>query len=187
MKRLMLFTVLVAAGPPPACAPILSAPMMSPARYGPPPRSSAIGAPPSPFGRWDEVMGLRQNWIIEVLDSEGYSHTGRFLRASLRTLKFVTSGGEYEIARQDVIRVDLIQAENGAGANAKEVGLGAAAGAASIAASTALLPFLFSGKVFLPPPQVLAVGAVAGGITAAERGREARRPRTIYLARINDA
>lgn len=187
MTRAMLIALVVAAAASSSCAPMLGAPMMGTARYGPPPRASALGGPPSPFGRWDEVMGLRQNWIIEVLDSEGYSHTGRFVRASLRTLKYVTTGGEHEIAREDVIRVDLIQAENGAGATVKEVGLGAAAGAVGTSVATALLPFLFSGKLFLPPPQVLAVGAVAGGVGAAERGREARRPRTIYLARINDA
>lgn len=186
MKRVMLLGLVFATGTCGACAPILGAPMMGPARYAPPPKPSAVAAPAPPFGRWDEVMSLRPNWIVEVLDSAGYTHTGRFVRASLQTLKFVTTGGEHEIARGDVIRVDLIQAEVTPGTTAKEVGLGAAVGAVGTAAATALLPFLFSGKVMLPPAPYLGLAAVAGGVTAAERGREARRPRTIYLARIND-
>ena len=188
MKRPVLIAVVFAAGASSGCASMLGAPMMGPGMYAPPPRPSAIAAPPtSALGRWDQVMSLRPNWIVDVLDSDGYTHTGRFVRASVHTLTFVTTGGEHEMARAEVIKVDLIQAENESGATAKEVGLGAAAGTVSIAASTALLPFLFCGKLFLPPPQVLAVGAVAGGMTAVGRGREARRPRTIYLARINDA
>jgi hypothetical protein len=131
-------------------------------------------------------MSLRPNWIVEVLDSDGYTHTGRFVRASLQSLRFVTTGGEHEIARRDVIRVDLIHVEDAAGATAKDVTLGAAAGAVGMAAPTALLSFLFSGKLTLPPAPYLAAGALAGGVTAAERGRQARRPRMIYVARIND-
>jgi hypothetical protein len=186
MKRAMLIAVIFAAGASGACAPILGAPMMGRGMYTPPPRPTVSAAPTSPFGRWDEVMSLRSNWIVEVLDAEGFTHTGRFVRASLHSLKFVTTGGEHELARPDVIRVDLIQADDGPGTTAKEVGLGAAAGAAGMAGAMALVPFLAAGKLIVPPARFWATGALLGGAKAAQAGREARRPRTIYLARIND-
>lgn len=187
MKRAMLIALLFAAVASGACAPLLGAPMMGRGMYAPPPRPPAASAAPTPpFGRWDEVMSLRQNWIVEVLDAEGVTHTGRFVRASLHSLKFVTTGGEQEVIRRDVIRVDLIQADDGPGTTAKEVGLGAAAGAASMAGAMALVPFLATGKLMLPPARYWAAGAALGGVQAAQAGREARRPRTIYLARIND-
>jgi hypothetical protein len=146
----------------------------------------AAAAPPSPVGRWDEVMALRPNWIIDVLDAEGDTHTGRFVRASVRSLRLVKSGGELELPRREVVRVDLLHAQDTPGTTAREIGTGAAAGAATMAGGAMLIPFLLTGKVFLPPARFLAAGAVLGGVTAAGELRHERRPRTVYVARIGD-
>lgn len=167
-----------------ACAPMMRGPMYGPGMFGPPARPAIVQA--SPAGRWDEVMSLRPNWIIDILDAEGTMHTGRFVKASVKSLRFVTSSGEIELVRRDVIRVDLIHAEDGPGTTAKEVGIGAASGAASMAGAMALIPFLATGKLFAPPPRFWATGAVIGGLHAAQRAQSNRRPRTIYVARIDD-
>ena len=185
MNKTALTALLLAGVVSGACAPMYGAPMMAGrTMYAPPPRPNAPVVQATPFGRWDEVMALRPNWIVEVLDAEGTTHTGRFVRASVRSLKFVTIGGEFELPRPEVIRVDLLQAEDASG-TAKEVAAGAATGAISMAGAIAVVPFLMTGKFYAPPARFWAFGAALGGIKAAQQARAAREPRTVYVARIN--
>jgi hypothetical protein len=136
---------------------------------------------PPALGRWDQVMTLRPNWIVEVLDAEGVMHNGRFIRASVRTLRISTSAGEIELPRADVIRVELLDAQDGADTG-KNVAVGAATGALALGGGMALIPYLATGKVILPPARFFGLGAAMGAVDAAQRDRHGRRPRTVYIA-----
>ena len=187
MKRLIGIAVLVAVAlASGACAPMLAGPMGG--MYGRPmfgaPRPPAYVAEPN-LNRWDQVMSLGTNWVIEILAADGTTHQGRFVRASVKTLHFVTHEGPQELSKGDVIRVDLLDAQGGADTG-KDVAVGAVTGAAATGGSLMLIPFLLTGKVVAPRARLWAFGAAVGAVGAVQRDRHDRRPRTVYVASIRD-
>ena len=179
--------VLIAALTTGACAPLMGGAIAA-GRYGRP----MFGPPPPPayqqpsLNRWDQVMSLRSNWIIEVLDAEGQSHNGRFIRASVKVLRFSTNAGEVELAKQDVVRVDLLDAQTSGGDAGTKVAVGAASGALVTGAGIALIPYLLTGKVIVPPARFFVAGAAMGAAGALQQQHHDRRPRTIYVAPLRD-
>jgi hypothetical protein len=184
-KILMVLSAALATG---ACAPMLGGAMAAGRygrpMYGPPPPPAYVTQPS--LNRWDQVMSLRPNWVIEVLDSEGRTHNGRFIRASVKVLLFSTSTGETELARQDVVRVDLLDAQATDGDAGKDVALGAATGALAMGGGMTLIPYLLTGKVIVPPARFFVVGGAMGAVGALQRQDLDRRPRTIYVAPMRD-
>ena len=150
--------------------------------YGRPAPAVAHAYEPSPLGRWDQVMYLKPNFVIGVLAADGTTQVGRFIRADIRSLRFQANAAELNLRREDVIRVDLLALPDAGQSDAEEIAIGAAKGAAAMAGVMAAIPFLVTGKVWVPPARFWGAGAVAGGIDAAQRNRYERRPRTIYIA-----
>src|SRR5687767_3368609 len=176
VKIVIVFAAALSCG---ACAPLMGGAIAA-GRYGRP-----MHAPPPPaymqqpsLNRWDQVMSLRPNWIIEVLDTEGRLHTGRFVRASVKVLLFSTNAGEMELTRQEVVRLDLLDAQTSEGDTGKAVAAGAAKGALATGAGVALIPYLLTGNVIVPPARFFVVGAALGAAGALQRQDLDRRART---------
>lgn len=182
MKRsvglVMVLTASVLAG---ACAPM--------AMYGPMAGSAlarrAPRAPyePSPIGRWDSVMSLGPNAVVEVLDAEGRTHVAQFVRASVVALMLVENGEPASMPRAEVVRVTLLPSRKADAV--KEVVTGAAGGAAAAGVGVALIPYLFTGRVWLPPARIWGVGAVAGAADALGKQKAEQHPRTVYVAALD--
>ena len=182
MKRSAgLMIVLVASVGAGACAPMIGRPMFGAPMYGQPPVVAQPYQPPA-LGRWDQVMSLKPNFVIEVLAADGTTQAGRFIRADVQSLRFQANANEVNLRREDVIRVDLLAVPHAGATDAQEIATGAAKGALTMAGAMAAIPFLISGKVWVPPARFWAAGAVVGGIDAAQRNRYERQPRTIYVA-----
>jgi hypothetical protein len=134
--------------------------------------------PVSPVGRWDEVMRLPVRSHVEVLTMDGLN-AGALARADGREIRIDVGGQELAIARDDVMRVDLVDLPGSeAGAVAKRAARGALLGAGA----AGLVSWVFGDQAW-PPPGVLvragvAGGAVAGGQTALIQ----RQGRIVYLA-----
>src|SRR5688572_14352106 len=61
-----------------------------------------------PVGRWDVVMALRRGSVIRVATKDGALHTGRYVGSVVHGL-LVETGIEVQIARADVLQVDLVK------------------------------------------------------------------------------
>jgi len=127
--------------------------------------------------------------MISVLTTDGSTRTGVFLRATGSSL--ILSGGsdsDVSIPRLDVIRVDLIRASGRGQSIARNAAAGAAAAAVSAGVGLALIAYLHSGDIWIPPARVWGVSAVLGaGYGAAGammNQQEESRARTIYIARM---
>jgi hypothetical protein len=129
--------------------------------------------PPSPVGRWDNVMMLEPGTPLKVLKMDGTVVTGRFVIASNSTLRLAADDLEGGIPSADVMRVDRLG--TAAGIVAKEGVKGAAMGAGA----AGVVGLLFG---VAPPPRVFAGAAILGAYNGAERAAGTPGPGTVYLA-----
>jgi hypothetical protein len=130
--------------------------------------------PPSPAGRWDNVMMLEPGTPLKVLRMDGTVVTGRFVVANNTTLRIAADGLEGGISSADVMRVDRVGTASGV------IGKGGAKGAAVGAGAAGVLGLLFG---VAPPPRVFAGAAILGAYHGAETAAGTPGPGTIYLAR----
>lgn len=134
---------------------------------------------PLPIGRWDIVMRLPVESIIDIVTSDGVPHVGAVAGSDAQTVVLREAGQESRIARSDVIRIDLVDI---AGSETGAVAVGAAKGALLGAGAAALVGAVIGGAAWPPRGPFLrgsiALGAVAGGAAVLEQ----RRGRMIYLS-----
>jgi hypothetical protein len=175
-----LVLTLIAAG----CAPMYGGGMTGAGLLRP--RAAAVRPyEPPPIGRWDSVMFLDKGSTLGVLTADGTTRIGVIVHADVNALTLAHSGAPESIPRPDVVRVDLLRAAGRAKSVVKDAAAGAVAGAATAGLGVALLPFLASGEVWLPPARVWGVGAAFGAAAAVMNKKEERRARTIYIARLD--
>lgn len=132
-------------------------------------------------GRWDRVIALAPGATLAVMTTDGDVHVGRFVKAGLQWLSVAVDGAPRELARADVMRIDLVSApvERGGG---DEVMRGAAVGAATMGGAMMVVPFLATGDVWVPPARFWGFGAALGAIGAVQKRKLEARDRTVYLA-----
>ena len=183
MTRLAgLVVVLMASVTAGACGPIYGRPMFGP-MSGSLHASRAAYEPP-PIGRWDAVMSLQADSLIEVLAADGTTHVAQFVKASLGSLALVENGAPTAMPRMDVVRVTLLPSPRTTDATVKDVAAGAAKGAAGAGIGVALIPYLLTGHLWMPPARIWGMGAVLGAAGAVGREKDAQRPRTVYIASL---
>lgn len=185
MKRAAgLVAVMMAALTVGACAPMYGRPIFGASPMYPAARAVRPMYEPSPIGRWDAVMTLAPNAILEVLDADGTTHTARFVKASVSALAVIEDGAQTSMPRASVVRVVLLPALRHDDA-VKEAAGSAAAGALTAGVGMALIPYLATGQVWIPPARFWGTGAVMGGASAIARQKQAQNPRIVYLADVN--
>ena len=81
-----------------------------------------MAPPPSPVGRWDNVMMLEAGTPLKVLRMDGTVVTGRFIVASNTTLRLDAKDLEGGIPTADVMRVDRLGTPAGIIAREGEIG-----------------------------------------------------------------
>lgn len=170
--------VLLAAVLTTACSPLL-APPFGPSGF----RTAARYHRPEPpvIGRWDNVVGIRPGTAVGIVVADGSVRTGTFIKAALRSLQLQVDGGTQELARADVLRVDVLADRAGTG-TAGEIAAGAAKGALGLGGVLMAIPYLATGDVIVPPARFWGLGAVVGGLDAAEKRRAQTGERTVYIA-----
>lgn len=176
--------ILLAVGGTTGCAPML----YGPARMGPPhglfaPARPAIG-PDSPWtsvvGRWDNVVGLNSRDLVGIVTADGTLRAGRFVRAGSAFVRMIESGVEVELPRAEVARLDVLK-----GAEAIDGGelvRDAARGAALTGGLMMAVPYLITGRVYVPAARFWAAGAVVGGAASYQQQRLGRSERTVYIS-----
>ena len=148
-------------------------PMMRPAPM------PAIDPYAAALGRWDSVMRLPIESVIDVLEMNGTAHVGKITRVDGYSVGVMVNGNEREIPRAEILRVDLLDLPGSeVGAAAKRAGLGAALGVGAMA----LVGAVIGGSAWPPPAAMLRAGAAIGGVAGAESSLIARQKRLIYLA-----
>ena len=133
------------------------APYVSPVpRYGPGfasplfPTASAVAVDPSASarGRWDNVMLLQPDSVLSVLTMDG-QQVGTLIRADGYGVRLLADGLEQQIARDEVMRIDLVHLP---GSDVTAVARRTAGGALLGAGAAAL----FAGVLGGPPGRRLA-------------------------------
>lgn len=131
--------------------------------------------PPSPVGRWDNVMMLDPGAPIVVLQMDGTRAEGRFHSASPTILRMETGDAPVRIAATDVVRVDRLP--HFGSAVRQEALRGAAVGLGTVGVIG-----LVTGKA--PPARHWAAGGIVGGYVAGQAQVAAAGPGTIYLVSV---
>jgi hypothetical protein len=171
MKKLLVILVpcILTTG----CAPALYTAAAMPRRPSARAQVINIAPPPSPVGRWDNVMMLEAGTPLKVLKMDGTVVTGRFILASNTTLRLAANDLEGGIPSTDVMRVDRLGSASGSIAKQGARGAAVGAGAAGV------LGLLFG---VVPPPRVFAGAAILGAYHGAETATGTPGPGTVYLA-----
>lgn len=183
MTRALL--VLLAVVGTTGCAPMLYGPgrMVPPHGLFAPPARPAVG-PGSPWasvvGRWDNVVGLNSNALVGIVTADGTLRAGRFVRAGSGFVRLLESGVEVELPRADVARLDLLKSAEPI--DGGELVRDAARGAALTGGLMMAVPYLITGRVYVPPARFWAAGAVAGGVASYQLQRFGRAERTVYIS-----
>jgi hypothetical protein len=127
-----------------------------------------------PVGRWDNVMMTAVGTPLLVLLKDGTTASGDVISATSETLRLRVASGEVDLAAADVMRVDRLSGR--ARSLVKDGARGAAFGAGVVGVLG-----LIVGHV--PPPRLVAAGAIVGAEQNAQLGSLARgSATTIYLA-----
>lgn len=189
MKKIAVLMILASAAA--GCAPMLHGAggtypgAMYPGGMYPPfaPRQIPT-TPDSPWagivGRWDNLLALGPTAVLGIITADGATRIGRYAGAGSQLLRIVEDGQEIELARKDVARVDLLAAPKGIDEGA--VALDAVKGALTVGGVMALVPYLATGKLHLPPGRFWAFGGVVGGVMSVERQKLQNRARTLYVS-----
>ena len=130
-------------------------------------------------GRWDNVMRLAPGSIVDVLTQNGLAYVGGFSAADGYSVRVVVGGNEREIARADILRIDLVSPP---GSDAGAVAKGAVRGAALGVGLVALVSGVIGGEAWPPPAVVWRGGAAIGGVAGGETALARRQGRLVYLA-----
>ena len=182
-KRALCLGLLVAAAATASgCAHLLS-PYGYGRGYRPSPlaRSPVIPMDPTAAarGRWDHVMRLPARAVVDVLAIDGSAYVGQLSGADGYAVRVMVNGIEEQIARTDVLRVDLVDLPGSeVGAVAKRAGAGALLGLGA----AALIGGVIGGEAWPPPGALLRGGAAIGGVAGGEAALAARQGRLVYLA-----
>jgi hypothetical protein len=160
-----------------ACAPLMGAPPYQSSPYAPGPFRTQDNA--LPIGRWDNVMRLPRASTIDVLTRDGRASIGLITGADEQSVTLDIRGAEVDIARREVVRIDLVDL---AGADGVAVARRAARGAAVGTAAMALVAGVIGGPAWPPPGAFLRAGAAGGAIVGGDSEWNQRRTRILYLA-----
>jgi hypothetical protein len=139
------------------------------AMYGPATRYQPAALP---IGRWDNVMMLGRGTAVQVLMMDGAIATGRLVAADSASLRLRVASGEVELASDEVMRIDRVDA---AGSAVSDAAKGAAFGAGVVGVLG-----LVAGQV--PPARLFAAGGISGAYSNVQLGSLSRGASTIYLA-----
>jgi hypothetical protein len=140
----------------------------------------AAASPSLPVGRWDNVMRLPRLAMIDVLTRDGFPTVGGFSGADAVSVRVDVGGTQLEIARDQVIRIDLVAPP---GSHVGAAVRGAVGGAVLGAGAALLFAGIIGGEAWPPPGPLVRVGAAHGGVTGAASAISRRQGRIIYLAR----
>ena len=112
----------------PGCAPLMSPYAAGYRRYPVPPAAAvAIDPDRAARGRWDAVMRLPAGTVVDVLSQDGGVYVGALTAVDRSSVRLSVGGVEEEVARGEVLRVDLVDLPGTeVGAVAKRAGVGAA-------------------------------------------------------------
>jgi hypothetical protein len=135
--------------------------------------------PELPLGRWDNVMRLPSQTIIDVLTRNGRATVGGFVDADEQYVRLQLADAEIPISRLDVVRIDLVALP---GSTTRAVARRAAGGALLGVGIAALIGGVIGGEAWPPPGVLLRTGAAIGGAGGVESALAERRGRMIYLS-----
>jgi hypothetical protein len=130
-------------------------------------------------GRWDLVMRLPTQSVIDVLTSDGAAHVGQLIGVSRDTVNVMVKASEQKIARADVLRIDLVDLP---GSEVRAVARRAAGGALLGIAAAALAGAVIGGEAWPPPGALVRGGAAIGGVSGGQAALAERQGRLIYVA-----
>ena len=181
-KRAFFLGLLLAGAATSGCAQLLS-----PYGYGRGYRPYPVARPPvmpvdttaAARGRWDQVMRLPAGAVIDVLTLDSSAYVGQLRGADGHTVRVMVNGIEEQIARGDVLRVDLVDLP---GSEVGAVAKRATAGALLGLGAAALIGGVIGGEAWPPPGALLRGGAAIGGVAGGEAALVARQGRLVYLA-----
>jgi hypothetical protein len=176
MLLLVAATVLTA-----GCSPLLYPGGYNPGGYHPShiSRPSGVAADYVAVGRWDNVMRLPSQTVIDILTRDGRATVGGFVGADEQSIRVRLDGAEIPISRLDVVRIDLVDL---AGSSTRAVARRAAAGAILGAAGAAIIAGVIGGGAWPPPGALVRGGAASGALAGGEAELARRRSRLIYLS-----
>jgi hypothetical protein len=124
-------------------------------------------------------MRLPSGTVIDVLAMDGAAYVGALDAVDGASVRLLVREGEREVARADVMRIDLVDLPGSeVGAVARQAGVGAALG---LGAAT-LISGVIGGAAWPPPGALLRGGAAIGGVAGGGAAMAARAPRLVYLA-----
>jgi hypothetical protein len=124
-------------------------------------------------------MRLPSGTVIDVLAMDGAAYVGALDAVDGASVRLLVREGGREVARADVLRIDLVDLpESEVGAVARQAGVGAALG---LGAAT-LISGIVGGAAWPPPGALLRGGAAIGGVAGGGAAMAARAPRLVYLA-----
>jgi hypothetical protein len=132
-----------------------------------------------PVGRWDNVMRLARQTVIDVLTRDGRATVGGFVDADEQYVRVLLGDLEVSISRLDIVRIDLVDLP---GSTTRAVARRAAGGAILGAAGAVLLAGVIGGEAWPPPGALVRAGVAGGALVGGETELSQRRSRLIYLA-----
>ena len=169
----LLLPALLAAG---GCAQLLIPDYGMAARHRHARRMAA--PPPLPVGRWDNVMRLERFATIDVLTADGAANVGPLVAADAKTVTVLIDGSPVQLAKADVIRVDLVALPGSVtGAVARRAARGALLGAGAVALVTGVI----GGPAWPPPGVAVRAGVAAGGLAGGQAAIAERQGRILYV------
>ena len=128
-------------------------------------------------GRWDEVMRLPAKSVVDVLTMEGTAHVGLLTRADARAVRILINGIDEQIARADVLRLDVLYFP---GPEAGAIVRRAAVVEAASAAAASVVAAVIGGQACVPPGVLLRAAAIEG-TAGGHASLAAQQGRLIYL------
>jgi len=123
-------------------------------------------------------MLLPPSSLLGVLTMDG-QHMGTLIRADGYSVRLLTDGLEQQVARADVLRIDLLHLP---GSDAAAVAKRTAGGAVLGVGAAALFAGVLGGAAWPPPGVFLRAGAAVGGTGAAAAAIPGRQPQGVYIA-----
>jgi hypothetical protein len=143
------------------------------------PHAGRAVAPPLPIGRWDNVMRLPRGATIDVLTVDGAATIGAIAETTVGSVTVHADGGEVRVAREAIVRVDLLDLP---GSEAAAVARSAGRGALLGGATAAVIGAVIGGEAWPPPGVLMRAGLAAGAAAGLQAGMTRRQGRVLYIA-----
>jgi len=140
--------------------------------------AAAVDQSAAARGRWDNVMLLPVTSVVGVLTMDG-QRVGTLSHADGYGIRVLVDGIEQQIARADVLRVDLVHLP---GSDVRAVARRTAGGALLGAGAAALFAGVLGGTAWPPPGVLVRGGAALGGVSGAGAALADRQGKVIYIA-----